>query len=159
CPLAIAEPLAIVKVGNSECEFLKWTPLSRSAAIAGAVCGVTILPRRPSGIKRIKLRGVAFCAAANPAVVSVIRLADNSVMARRISFSPFAGLRRRLRHRLVLRRDTIVTRGERRSRAAETHSRDLILPGVCRFVVPMLEEGAGKAGRRLRPHRRVLNVG
>ncbi len=31
----------MVKVGNSECEFLKFTPLSRTAAIAGADCGVT----------------------------------------------------------------------------------------------------------------------
>src|ERR1700741_149296 len=99
----------MVKVGNSECEFLKLTPLSRTSAIAGAVCGLTILPRRPSGIKRIRLRGVAFCAAAKPALDSVIRLADNSVMAWRILFSPFAALRRRHRHRLVLRHDTIVT--------------------------------------------------
>ena len=32
----------MVKVGNSECEFLKLTPLSRTSAIAGAVSGVTI---------------------------------------------------------------------------------------------------------------------
>ena len=31
----------MVKVGNSECEFLKLTPLSRTSAIAGAVSGVT----------------------------------------------------------------------------------------------------------------------
>mgnify|MGYP000323015638 CR=1 FL=1 len=30
------EPLAMVKVGNSECEFLKLTPLSRNSAIATA---------------------------------------------------------------------------------------------------------------------------
>ena len=58
----------MVKVGNSECEFLKLTPLSRTSAIAGAVCGVTMRPRRPSGTNRIRLRGVAFCADAAPAV-------------------------------------------------------------------------------------------
>ena len=61
----------MVKVGNSECEFLKLTPLSRTSAMAGAVCGVTIRPRKPSGTNRIRLRGVSFCANAVPA--------DNSV--------------------------------------------------------------------------------
>ena len=52
----------MVKVGNSECEFLKLTPLSRTSAIAGAVCGVTIRPRNPSGTNRMRLWGVLFCA-------------------------------------------------------------------------------------------------
>ena len=77
----------MVKVGNSECEFLKLTPLSRTSAIAGAVCGVTMRPRKPSGTNRIRLRGVAFCADAAPAV-SVIRLADSNTMVRRISILP-----------------------------------------------------------------------
>src|SRR4051812_32264299 len=77
----------MVKVGNSECEFLKLTPLSRTSAIEGAVCGLTILPRRPSGIKRMRLRGVAFCAEAALAD-SVIRLAENSTIARSIKSSP-----------------------------------------------------------------------
>ena len=47
----------MVKVGNSECEFLKLTPLSRTSAIAGAVCGVTIRPRNPSGTNRIEIVG------------------------------------------------------------------------------------------------------
>src|SRR4029453_44767 len=100
----------MVKVGNREWEFLKLTPLSRSSAMAGAVCGVTILPRRPSGMNRMRLRGVAFCADATPIVESVIRLAATNTVTRRIFFSPFR------RHpaqgrcpRLVLRRDTIVT--------------------------------------------------
>ncbi len=63
----MAEPLAIVKVGNSECGFLKLTPLSRTSAIAGAVSGVTFNARNPSGTNRITLWGVAFCAAAMPA--------------------------------------------------------------------------------------------
>src|SRR6201995_5820283 len=86
-PVAIAEALAVVNVGNSEWEFLKLTPLSRISAIAGAVCGVTIRPRRPSGTNRIRLRGVAFCADAAVAV-NVIKLADNNTMERRIGFSP-----------------------------------------------------------------------
>ena len=61
----------MVKVGNSECEFLKLTPLSRTSAIAGAVCGVTMRPRRPSGTNRIRLRGVAFCADAEPAASAI----------------------------------------------------------------------------------------
>ncbi len=77
----------MVKVGNSECEFLKLTPLSRSSAIAGAVCGVTMRPRRPSGTNRIRLRGVAFCADAEPAA-SAIRPADSNMIVRRIRFSP-----------------------------------------------------------------------
>ncbi len=86
-PVAIAEALAVVKVGNSECEFLKLTPLSRISAIAGAVCGVTMRPRKPSGTNRIRLCGVAFCADAALAV-SVIRLADSNTIVRRIRFSP-----------------------------------------------------------------------
>src|SRR5438067_1070410 len=83
----------MVKVGNSECEFLKLTPLSRISAIAGAVCGLTILPRRPSGMNRIRLRGAAFWAEATPAD-SVIRLADSNTMAWRIRFSPCQAIRR-----------------------------------------------------------------
>jgi hypothetical protein len=86
-PLAIAEPFAMVKVGNSECEFPKLTPLSRTSAMAGAVRGVTMRPRRPSGTNRIRLRGTGFCAEAAP-TVSVIRLADSNTTVRRIGFSP-----------------------------------------------------------------------
>ena len=67
----------MVKVGNSECEFLKLTPLSRISAIAGALWGVTMRPRSPSGMNRIRLRGVLFCAGAALAV-SVIRLATTT---------------------------------------------------------------------------------
>jgi len=44
-----------VKVGKSECGFLKLTPLSRSAAMIGAVSAVTFKARRPSGMNRIML--------------------------------------------------------------------------------------------------------
>src|SRR5262245_23293366 len=111
----------MVKVGNSECEFLKLTPLSRSSAMVGAVCGVTILPRKPSGIKRIRLRGVAFCAKARPVMENVIRLADSNVMARRIWFLPLSAIQHEADVRLVLCRDSIVTTGsgpERRRRSA-----------------------------------------
>ena len=67
----------MVKVGNSECEFLKLTPLSRTSAIAGALSGVTMRPRRPSGMNRIRL----FWANATPAD-NVIRLADSNTIAR-----------------------------------------------------------------------------
>src|SRR5262245_57383676 len=131
----------MVKVGNSECEFLKLTPLSRSSAMAGAVCGVTILPRRPSGRNRVGVRGVAFCAEARPAVDSVIRLADNNTMARRIFFSPFAdNTAQGRRPRLVLRRDSIVTSGrESGRRHRETFPRRDFARAL-QFRWPSLEE-------------------
>src|SRR6202795_3379438 len=82
----MADPFAVVKVGNIECEFLKLTPLSRTSAIAGAVCGDTMRPRNPSGTNRIRLCGVLFCADAAPAA-RLNRLADSSTIARRMSIS------------------------------------------------------------------------
>src|SRR4051794_28664983 len=55
------EALAVVKVGNSACGLAKLTPLSRTAAIAGAVPGLTDDIRNPSGTNRIKLCGAALC--------------------------------------------------------------------------------------------------
>src|SRR6266404_825646 len=81
------EALSMVKVGNSECGFLKLTPLSRTSAIAGAVSGVTFNARSPSGINRIILWGVPFCADATPAN-SNVRVADRDTSERRIGFSP-----------------------------------------------------------------------
>ena len=46
-----------MKVGNSEWGFLKLTPLSRIAAIVGAVSSDTISARRPSGMKSTTLCG------------------------------------------------------------------------------------------------------
>ena len=77
----------MVKVGNSECEFLKFTPLSRTAAIAGAVSGVTFNARKPSGTNRIRLCGVAFCADALVAA-EANRLAVSSNMVWRMTVSP-----------------------------------------------------------------------
>src|SRR5579871_5341454 len=76
----------MVKVGNIECEFLKFTPLSRTAAIAGADCGVTVNARRPSGTNRIRLCGVAFCADALVAA-NTNRLAVSGNIARRMAIS------------------------------------------------------------------------
>src|SRR4030088_1922854 len=86
------EALAIVKVGNSECGFLKLTPLSRTSAIAGAVSGVTFSARNPSGMNRIRLRGVLFCADAMP-TDSMVRLADSSTSERRMNIPLRRGLR------------------------------------------------------------------
>ena len=82
-PVAMPDALAMVNVGNSECGFLKLTPLSRTSAIAGAVSGVTFSARNPSGINRIRLCGVLFCANELPAE-SNIRPADNITTERRI---------------------------------------------------------------------------
>ncbi|MGY4504237.1 hypothetical protein ACVWYH_008194 [Bradyrhizobium sp. GM24.11] len=76
----------MVNVGNSECEFLKLTPLSRTSAIAGAVSGVIFSARSPSGMNRIRLRGVLFSAEANP-VESTVRPADSNTSERRIEIS------------------------------------------------------------------------
>src|SRR5579871_6946911 len=51
------EAFAMVKVGNSECELAKFTPWSRTAAMVGALCGVTDSARRPSGMNMMTLRG------------------------------------------------------------------------------------------------------
>src|SRR3569623_838178 len=56
------EEFGMVKVGNREWGFLKFTPVSRNAAIAGAVSGVTFSARRPSGTNRIKLCGLSLAA-------------------------------------------------------------------------------------------------
>src|SRR4051794_11345528 len=77
----------MVKVGNSECEFLKLTPLSRTSAMAGAVCGEVMRPQMPARPERVKLRWEAFCADATVAV-KIIRLADSNILVRRIRFSP-----------------------------------------------------------------------
>jgi phosphoglycolate phosphatase len=117
----------VVKVGNSECEFLKLTPLSRISAIVGAVCGVTIRPRNPSGTNRIRLWGGLFCADAVPANINV-RAADNNITERRIKISPCEanyGLRRR--PCLVLLYDGIVTAAP---------AGPVVIPEVLRDVKP-----------------------
>src|SRR5580704_7999782 len=76
CPVARPEALAMVKVGNSECGLAKLTPWSRIAAMAGAVSGVTLRARKPSGTNRIKLCGV--CALAGPAYKPATAQANTS---------------------------------------------------------------------------------
>src|ERR1700751_3540440 len=73
----------MVKVGKRECEFLKFTPLSRTSAIAGAVSGVTFSARKPSGTNRIRLWGGALFWADAALAARVKTLADSSTMARR----------------------------------------------------------------------------
>jgi hypothetical protein len=54
----------MVKVGKSEWGFVKFTPWSRTAAIVGAVSGVTAKARKPSGMNSTTLR--ICCALALP---------------------------------------------------------------------------------------------
>ena len=58
-----------------------------ASAIAGAVCGVTIRPRKPSGTNRMRLRGVLFWAKAVTAV-STVRPAESIAIFKRIKISP-----------------------------------------------------------------------
>src|SRR5262245_36615348 len=62
----MAEALAVVKVGKTECGFLKLTPTSRTSAMAGAVSAVTLKARRPSATNRIRLLGRFASAASAP---------------------------------------------------------------------------------------------
>src|SRR5215475_5364113 len=62
----MAEALAVVKVGKTECGFLKLTPTSRTAAMAGAVSAVTLKARRPSATNRMRLLGRFASAASAP---------------------------------------------------------------------------------------------
>src|SRR5258708_18664851 len=86
------DALAMVKVGNSECGFLKLTPLSRTSAMAGAVSGVTFRARNPSGTNRIRLRGVLFWAKA-VAADRTTKLADRTATVRRMKVSPSGNFR------------------------------------------------------------------
>src|SRR5262245_60915644 len=62
----MAEALAVVKVGKTECGFLKLTPTSRTAAMTGAVSAVTLKARRPSATNRMRLLGRFASAASAP---------------------------------------------------------------------------------------------
>src|ERR1700729_3305457 len=66
CPVAMAEALAVVNVGNSEWLFRKLTPSRANAAIAGAVASSTMRERRPSATNSTTLwgRGEGDCAEA-----------------------------------------------------------------------------------------------
>src|ERR1700759_4215181 len=105
----------MVKVGNIECGFLKFTPWSRTAAIAGADSGVTFSARRPSGTNRIRLCGVVFCAHALVAA-NANRLAVSGNMARRMTVSLMLWIWRHMAARplVILLYDRFVTAGIRR---------------------------------------------
>src|SRR3954463_1993570 len=77
------DALAMVKVGNRECELRKLTPWSRTAAIAGAVSGVTLSARSPSGTNKMRLRGGLFWAKA-VAADKTVRLRERIVAAQRM---------------------------------------------------------------------------
>src|ERR1700745_376468 len=62
----MAEALAVVKVGKTECGFLKLTPTSRTAAMAGAVSAGTLKARRPAATNRMTLLGRFASAASAP---------------------------------------------------------------------------------------------
>src|SRR5947209_5507203 len=78
----MAEPLAVVKVGKTECGFLKLTPTSRTAAMTGALSAVTLKARRPSGTNRMRLLGRFASASAALAMMMA-----NANVARVLNFS------------------------------------------------------------------------
>src|SRR5689334_15178605 len=53
----MADALAVVKVGNNECELAKRTPLAISEAMFGAVLSLIIAGRRPSATNSTTLCG------------------------------------------------------------------------------------------------------
>src|SRR5215471_9572143 len=67
----MAEALAVVKVGKTECGFLKLTPTSRTAAMTGAVSAVTLKARRPSATNRMRLLGRFASAASAPLATTI----------------------------------------------------------------------------------------
>src|SRR5579859_1002133 len=58
CPLAMADPLGMVKVGKREWLLWKNTPFSRMLSMVGASVALTEPARRPSATKMITLRGL-----------------------------------------------------------------------------------------------------
>src|SRR5262245_16263616 len=79
----MAEALAVVKVGKTECGFLKLTPTSRTAAMAGAVSAVTLKARRPSATNRMRLLGRFASAASAPLATTTA----NANVSRSLNFS------------------------------------------------------------------------
>src|SRR5262245_27739764 len=55
-PVDSPDAFAIVNVGNKAWGLAKFTPLSRTAAMAGVASGVTESARKPSGINKMRLR-------------------------------------------------------------------------------------------------------
>src|SRR5437899_2867573 len=73
----MAEALAVVKVGKTECGFLKLTPTSRTAAMAGALSAVTLKARSPSATNRMRLLG-RFVSAASASLATIMANANAS---------------------------------------------------------------------------------
>src|SRR5215467_14779220 len=85
----MAEALAVVKVGKTECGFLKLTPTSRAAAMTGAVSAVTLKARRPSATNRMRLLGrLASAASAQLATTMANANVSRPLNLGDIKFSP-----------------------------------------------------------------------
>src|SRR5262249_14981578 len=81
----MAEALAVVKVGKTECGFLKLTPTSRTAAMTGAVSAVTLKARRPSATNRRRLLGRFASAASAPLATTQDHVRHERDQFRRVS--------------------------------------------------------------------------
>src|SRR5258708_7713363 len=79
----MAEALAVVKVGKTECGFLKLTPTSRTAAMAAALSRGTLKAPSPSRTKKKTLFGACAIATVGHAV-----RAKTSAASRFMIFSP-----------------------------------------------------------------------
>src|SRR5215469_2843989 len=75
-PVAIADALAVVKVGNSEWLLRRLTPSRAMAAMVGAVVSSTMRARKPSATNSNTLCGgvAAVCAAAGETSASVAKI-------------------------------------------------------------------------------------
>src|SRR5215472_10593889 len=93
----MAEALAVVKVGKTECGFLKLTPTSRTAAMAGAVSAVTLKARRPSATNRMRLLGRFASAASAPLATTMA----NTNVSRPLNFSDIKSSPRSVQLRLL----------------------------------------------------------
>ncbi len=75
--MAIAEALAVVKVGNSEWLLRRLTPSRASVAIVGAVVSSTIRDRSPSATNSTTLWGRGDCAEAMEMAARIKRAASD----------------------------------------------------------------------------------
>src|SRR5215831_1557559 len=109
----MAEALAVVKVGKTECGFLKLTPTSRTAAMAGAVSAVTLKARRPSATNRMRLLGRFVSAASAPLATTMV----NANVSRPLNLSDIESSPRSAQLQLLPGSfDHLVGAGEQRRR-------------------------------------------
>src|ERR1700761_8379098 len=90
-PVAMAEALGVVKVGNSEWVLVKRTPCFNSMAIVGAVFSLTMPGRKPSATNRMTLWGaLAGCSVGGAAEAEASRNGKSEAAAskRRIKETP-----------------------------------------------------------------------